>query len=236
MVVVIFIFLKIEDYYSEFGVLFIYVLFFMVILGVGILVIIFYFLLSRDRVRLKRFFFIGFGINVGLSVFIIFFIFRGGVGDYNRVLIWIFGSFWGLGWDYVKIIILLVIIIFILVIINYKKLDVFNLLDEYGVCFGLNLNKERKKFLIFVVIFVGGVIVFVGNIGFIGLICLYIVRRLVGFYYKNFIVIFVIISVIIILFVDVVLRNLFFLIEIFVGIIILIFGVLYFIYLMMKEN
>lgn len=233
---VIFISLKTEGYYSELGTLSIYVLPFMAILGAGISAIIIYFLSSRDRVRPKRLLLIGLGINAGLNAFITFFTFRGGVSDYNRVLIWISGSLWGASWNYAKIIIPLVIIMFTLVLINHKKLDVLNLSDEHAICLGLNLNKERKRFLTFVVILAGGATAFAGNVGFIGLISPHIARKLVGPYHKNFLVISAIISVIIISVADVVSRNLFSPIEIPVGITISILGVPYFIYLMMKEK
>ncbi|HEX9027443.1 MAG TPA: iron ABC transporter permease [Clostridium sp.] len=233
---VIFISLKTEGYYSELGALSIYVLPFMAILGAGVSAIIIYFLSSRDRIRPKRLLLIGLGINAGLNAFITFFTFRGGVSDYNRVLIWISGSLWGAGWNYAKIIIPLVIIMFTLVLINHKKLDVLNLSDEHAICLGLNLNKERKRFLTFVVILAGAATAFAGNVGFIGLISPHIARKLVGPYHKNFIVVSAIISVIIILFADAVSRNLFSPIEIPVGITISILGVPYFIYLMMKEK
>ena len=72
--------------------------------------------------------------------------------------------------------------------------------------------------------------------GFIGLICPHIARKLVGPYHKNFLTISAIISIVIVLFADAVSRNLFSPIEIPVGITISIFGVPYFIYLMMKEK
>lgn len=233
---VIFISMKTDDYYSELGALSIYVLPFMAILGAGISAVIIYFLSSRDRVRPKRLLLIGLGINAGLNAFITFFTFRGGVGDYNRVLIWISGSLWGAGWNYAKIIIPIVIIMFTLVIINYKKLDVLNLSDEHTICLGLNLNKERKRFLTFVVILAGTATAVAGNVGFIGLISPHIARKLVGPYHKNFLIISAIISVVIILFADTISRNLFSPIEIPVGITISILGVPYFIYLMMKEK
>ena len=233
---VIFISLKTNNYYSELGALSIYVLPFIAILGAGVSAVIIYFLSSRDRVRPKRLLLIGLGINAGLNAFITFFTFRGGVSDYNRVLIWISGSLWGAGWNYAKIIIPLVIIMFTLVLINYKKLDVLNLSDEHAICLGVDLNKERKKFLTYVVILAGGATAFAGNVGFIGLISPHIAKKLVGPYHKNFLVISAIISVVIILFADVVSRNLFSPIEIPVGITISILGVPYFIYLMMKEK
>lgn len=233
---VIFISLKTANYYSELGSLSVYVLPFMAIIGAGISAAIIYLLSSRNKVRPKRLLLIGLGINAGLNAFITFFTFRGGVGDYNRVLVWTSGSLWGAGWSYAKIIIPLVALMFILTLLSYKKLDVLNLSDEHVVSLGLNINKERKKFLTYSVILAGSATAFAGNIGFIGLISPHIARELVGPYHKNFLLISAMISVIIIMFADAVSRNLFSPIEIPVGVTISIFGVPYFIYLMMKEK
>nr|WP_312290928.1 iron ABC transporter permease [Clostridium chromiireducens] len=233
---VIFISLKTTDYYSELGNLSIYVLPSMAIIGAGISAAVIYFLSGRNRIRPRRLLLIGLGINAGLNAFITFFTFRGGVSDYNRVLVWISGSLWGSGWSYAKIITPIVVLMFILVLINYKKLDVLNLSDEHAVCLGLNLDKERKKFLTYAVILAGTATAFAGNVSFIGLISPHIAKKLVGPYHKNFLVISAVISTIIILIADAVSRNLFSPIEIPVGITISILGVPYFIYLMMKEK
>lgn len=233
---VIFISLKTTNYYSELGELSIYVLPFMAILGAGITASGIYFLSCRSKIRPKRLLLVGLGINAGLNAFITFFTFRGGVGDYNRVLVWISGSLWGAGWSYAKIIVPLVAFMFTIVLINYKKLDVLTLSEEHAISLGLNLNRERRKFLTYSVILAGGATAFAGNVGFIGLICPHMARKLVGPYHKNFISISAVISVIIVLCADVVSRNLFSPIEIPVGITISIFGVPYFIYLMMKEK
>jgi iron complex transport system permease protein len=233
---VIFISLKTVNYYSVLGAMSIFVLPFMAIVGAGISAFIVYFLSSRKGIRPKRLLLIGLGINAGLNAFITFFTFRGGVGDYNRVLIWTSGSLWGSGWSYVRVIIPIVVLMFTLAMLNYKKLDVLNLSDEHAVSLGLNLNKERKKFLTYAVILAGSATAFAGNVGFIGLIAPNIARRLVGPYHKNFLVVSAVISVVIILLADAVSRNLFSPIEIPVGITISIFGVPYFIYLMMKEK
>lgn len=233
---VIFVSLKTANYYSVLGAQSVYVLPFMAVIGAGISATINYLLSSRNGVKPKRLLLIGLGMNAGLNAFITFFTFRGGLSDYNRVLIWTSGSLWGAGWNYARVIIPLVVLMFVLVLINYKKLDVLNLSDEHAISLGLNLNKERKKFLSYAVILAGGATAFAGNIGFIGLISPHIAKKLVGSYHKNFLVISGVISAVIILFADAVSRNLFSPIEIPVGITISIFGVPYFIYLMMKEK
>ena len=130
----------------------------------------------------------------------------------------------------------IVLLMFIVVLLNHKKLDVLNLSDELSISLGLNLEKERKRFLTFAVILAGSATACAGNIGFLGLISPHIARKLVGPYHKNFLVISAMISTIIILLADAVSRNLFSPIEIPVGITVSVFGVPYFIYLMMKEK
>ena len=233
---VLFITYQTGTYYSQLGSLSIFVLPFMAIVGAGTTSFIIYMLSSRKGIKPKRLLLIGIGLNAGLNAFISFVTFRGGVGDYNRVLIWTSGSLWGSGGSYVKVIAPIVITMFIIVMLNYKKLDVLNLSDEIALSLGLNLERERKKFLSFAVILAGAATAFAGNIGFLGLIAPHIARRLVGPYHKKFVSVSAMISVIIILIADAVSRNLFSPIEIPVGITVSIFGVPYFIYLMMKEN
>lgn len=223
-------------YYSELGQLSIFVLPFMAIIGAGVSALIIYMMSSRKGIKPKRLLLIGIGLNAGLNAFITFFTFRGGIGDYNRVLVWTSGSLWGSGWTYAKVIIPIVALMFIVVLLNHKKLDVLNLSDELAISLGLNLEKERKKFLTFAVILAGTATAFAGNIGFLGLISPHIARKLVGSYHKNFITISAMISIIIVILADAVSRNLFSPIEIPVGITVSIFGVPYFIYLMMKEK
>ena len=103
----------------------------------------------------------------------------------------------------------------------------------YRVVIKMEEVKETTKSGI---ILAGTATAFAGNIGFLGLIAPHIAKKLVGPYHKNFIIVSAMISVIIMLIADAVSRNLFSPIEIPVGITVSVFGVPYFIYLMMKEK
>ena len=102
----------------------------MAIIGAGLSALIIYMLSSRNGIKPKRLLLIGIGLNAGLNAFITFFTFRGGVGDYNKVLVWTSGSLWGSGWSYAKVIIPIVLLMFILVLLNHKTLDVLKFSDE----------------------------------------------------------------------------------------------------------
>lgn len=234
---IIFISYQTKDYYKELGEGAIYVLPLMAVLGAFISAIIIYALsIKKNTINPTRLLLVGIAINAGFNAFITFFTFRSGVGEYNRVLTWISGSLWGSGWSYAKIIIPIVLILFVAILLNHKKLDVLGLSDENIVSLGLNLRRERKRFLSLAVILAGSATAFAGNIAFLGLVSPHIARKLVGPYYKSLLVTSGLISVVIILLADVVSKNMFSPIEIPIGIIISIFGVPYFIYLMMKEK
>lgn len=233
---VLFISYQTADYYSELGVLSIYVLPFMAILGSFVAASVIYLLSSRNGMKPKRLLLIGIGANIGLNAFITFFIFRGGVGQYNRVLVWTSGSLWGAGWNYAKIIIPVVTVVFLIIFLHYKTLDILNLNDELATGLGINVKKQRKRMLGFAVILAGSATAFAGNIGFVGLISPHIARKLIGPYHKHFMLISAMISSIIILVADSVSRNLFSPLEVPVGITVSIIGVPYFIYLMGKEK
>ena len=128
-------------YYTELGSLSIFVLPVMAVMGAAVSSFIIYMMSSRGGIRPKRLLLIGIGLNAGLNAFITFFTFRGGVGDYNRVIIWTSGSLWGSGASYAKVIIPIVTILFGIVLLNHKKLDVLNLSDELALSLGLNIEK-----------------------------------------------------------------------------------------------
>ncbi|MGL4849251.1 MAG: FecCD family ABC transporter permease [Clostridium sp.] len=233
---VLFITYKTTNYYGELGELSIFVLPFVATIGAFLAAFIIYILSSKGGIKPKRLLLIGIGLNAGLNAFISFITFRGGVSDYNRILVWTSGSLWGSSWKFARVIIPIVSIVILLVLINHKRLDVLSFSDETAISLGLNIERERKKFIILAVILAGVSTAFAGNIAFLGLIAPHIGRKLVGAYHKHFIVIAGVIGGVVVVASDIISRNLFSPIEIPVGIIVSIFGVPYFIYLMMKEN
>lgn len=233
---ILFISYQTKDYYSELGRWSIFILPIMAMIGALIAATFIYLLSYRNGLRPTRLLLIGLGVNIGLNAFITFFTFRGGVGDYNRVLVWTSGSLWGASTIYAKVIIPIVSIVFLLVLVNYKRLDVMNLNDETATGLGIHVEKERRKLLLYSVLLAGIATAFAGNISFLGLISPHIAKKLVGPFHKQFIIVSAFVSAIIILAADSVSRNLFSPIEIPVGIIVSLFGVPYFIYLMLKEK
>lgn len=233
---VLFLSFQTKNYYNKLGDFSIYVLPIMAVLGAMISAVCIYgFSVQGKAIKPKRLLLVGIGMNIGLNAIISFFTFQSGTSDYNRILTWTTGSLWGTSWAYVKPIAILVLVVSVLVFYEHKTMDVLNLSDELAIGLGVSIQKQRKKLLIYAVILAGGATAFAGNIGFLGLICPHIARRLVGSFHKYFLVVSCLISMIIILLADSISRTLFSPIELPVGIMISILGVPYFLYLMIRQ-
>lgn len=232
---VLFIQFQTAAYYNKLGAASIFVLPFMAIAGAFLAAAFIYLLSSRKGLRPKRLLLMGIGVNAGLNAFITAFTFRGGQGDYNKILIWTTGSLWGSGWPYVKVLFPVVGAVVCYVIFKCRTMDAMNFLDETAVGWGIVVERERRKMLLCAVVLAGAATAFAGNIGFLGLIAPHIARKLVGVTHRKFILISAGISMIILLSADTVSRNLFSPLEIPAGITVSILGVPYFIYLMLKS-
>lgn len=232
---VIFIQMQTATYYSELGSASIFVLPFMAICGSLVAALFIYLFSCRKGLRPRRLILVGIGVNAGLNAFITVFTFRGGVGDYNKILIWTTGSLWGAGWAYVKVLLPIVVVMIVYVFYKGRTMDAMNFLDATAIGWGVPVERERKKMLFCAVVLAGAATAFAGNIGFLGLLAPHIARKLVGPNHRQFLAVAAGVGMAILLFSDAVSRNLFSPIEIPVGITVSIFGVPYFIYLMLKE-
>lgn len=229
---VLFINLQTANYYSELGEASIFVLPFLAVIGALTAALAIYLISSRKELRPKRLLLVGIGVNAGLNAFITAYTFRGGVGEYNKVLIWTTGSLWGAGWPYVKVLLPIVLVLLCYVFYKGRTMDAMNFLDETAVGWGVDVEKERRKLLFCAVVLAGAATAFAGNIGFLGLLAPHIARKLIGPMHRKFLAVSAGVGMAVLLLADAVSRNLFSPIEIPAGITVSVFGVPYFIYLM----
>lgn len=232
---VLFIQLQTNAYYSELKENSIYILPFLAISGSFLAALLIYLLSCKKGLKAKRLLLMGIGVNAGLNAFLTFFTFRGGPGEYNKVLIWTTGSLWGAGWPYARALIPIVVLVSAFVWWKSRRMDAMNFSDEIAVGWGISVERERRTMLLCAVILAGAATAFAGNIAFLGLIAPHIARRLVGSRHRMFLPVSAGVAAVLLLLADAVSRNLFSPIEIPAGITVSILGVPYFIYLMLKE-
>lgn len=232
---VVFISVQGDSYYQALGSLSIFVLPFVAMLGALLAALLIYKLAYRRGIQPQRLLLIGIGVNIAITALISFYSFKGSAQDYNRILVWTSGSLWGSSWSYAFAIAPMILFICYLVYREHRKMDVMVLGDEVAIGLGVDVEKERKKLLLYAVLLAGCATAVAGSISFLGLLAPHIAKKLVGPRHKQFLFVSALLSSMLILVADSFSRNLFSPLEIPVGITISLIGVPYFIYLMMKE-
>lgn len=201
------------------------------IFGAGII----YALAWKNGIESSRLLLIGIGINVAFTSILTIFQLRFTTQEFNRVMAWTQGSIWGASWKYVLAILPFIMILLGLTVYKARYLDVLNLGDELSTGLGVQVEKERRKLIVYAVGLAGVATSVSGSISFLGLIAPHIARKLVGPKHNKLIPISAMIGSLLLLIGDTISRNLLAPMEIPVGIVVSIIGVPYFIYLMLSE-
>ncbi len=194
-----------------------------------------YALAWKNGINSSRLLLIGIGINTAFTSILTIFQLRFTTQEFNRVMAWTSGSIWGASWKYVLAVLPFILIFMALTIYKSRYLDTLNLGDEVATGLGIEVEKERRKLIIYAVILAGVATSVAGSIGFLGLVAPHIGRKLVGPKHKKLIPTASLIGILILLVSDTISRNLIAPMEIPVGIVVAIIGVPYFIYLMLAE-
>ena len=194
-----------------------------------------YALAWKNGINSSRLLLIGIGINTAFTSILTIFQLRFTTQEFNRVMAWTSGSIWGASWKYVLAVLPFILIFMAFTIYKSRYLDTLNLGDEVATGLGIEVEKERRKLIIYAVILAGVATSVAGSIGFLGLVAPHIGRKLVGPKHKKLIPTASLIGILILLVSDTISRNLIAPMEIPVGIVVAIIGVPYFIYLMLAE-
>lgn len=194
-----------------------------------------YTLAWKNGINSSRLLLIGIGINIAFTSLLTIFQLRFTTQEFNRVMAWTSGSIWGSSWKYVLAILPFIVVFMSLAIYKSRYLDALNLGDEVATGLGIEVEKERRKLIVYAVILAGVATSVAGSIGFLGLVAPHISRKLVGPKHIKLIPTSALVGTLILLVGDTIARNVIAPMEIPVGIVVAIIGVPYFIYLMLAE-
>lgn len=194
-----------------------------------------YILAWKNGINSSRLLLVGIGINIAFTSILTIFQLKFTTQEFNRVMAWTNGSIWGASWKYVLAILPFVLIITLIAMYKSRYLDTLNLGDEIATGLGVEVEKERRKLIVYAVILAGVATSVAGSIGFLGLVAPHIARKLVGPKHKRLIPTAALVGSVILLVSDTIARNLIAPMEVPVGIVVAVIGVPYFIYLMLSQ-
>ncbi|HCU2818797.1 TPA: iron ABC transporter permease [Clostridioides difficile] len=195
-----------------------------------------YSLAWKGGINSSRLLLIGIGVNIAFTSILTIFQLKFTTQEFNRVMAWTSGSIWGTSWKYVIAVLPFIVIFMGITIYKSKYIDVLNLGDEVSISLGVDVEKQRRRLIIYAVILSGVSTAVAGSISFLGLIAPHIGRKIIGPKHKRLIPVSALIGTLLLLIADTISRNLLAPIEIPVGIVVSIIGVPYFIYLMLVND
>ncbi|HBF7936795.1 TPA: iron ABC transporter permease [Clostridioides difficile] len=195
-----------------------------------------YSLAWKGGINSSRLLLIGIGVNIAFTSILTIFQLKFTTQEFNRVMAWTSGSIWGTSWKYVIAVLPFIVIFMGITIYKSKYIDVLNLGDEVSISLGVDVEKQRRRLIIYAVILSGVSTTVAGSISFLGLIAPHIGRKIIGSKHKRLIPVSALIGTLLLLIADTISRNLLAPIEIPVGIVVSIIGVPYFIYLMLVND
>ncbi|MCR4790422.1 MAG: iron ABC transporter permease [Treponemataceae bacterium] len=154
----------------------------------------------------------------------------------HSVYAWILGSFSGRGWDEVKFILIPALVCFVLFFFCSRFLDVLSTGEKSAQSLGLNFNRARILVLLSGSIATACSVCSGGTIGFIGLICPHIMRRLYGVSNRHLMLLSTLFGGILLLLSDTLARLVIAPSELPVGVITSLIGVPIFIWILLGKN
>ena len=152
---------------------------------------------------------------------------------FQQINTWLIGSIFGNSWTHVDILFLVVLLITFFFLASHETLDLLALREENALGLGIRVNRTRFLFLMAAVVLASSC---GGSIGFIGLICPHIARRLVGVAHKRYLPVTALLGGVLLVAADYTARVIIAPDEILVGLIVSLIGAPYFLYILVRSR
>jgi len=174
---------------------------------------------------------VGLGFSAFTTIILVF------AGDQvHGILFWLFGSFTGVSWNNVWVMLIPILMLAIAVCLYARELNLILLGDEQARQLGLNVKGFKRLIIVLTSILTALSVAFTGIISFLGLIVPHISRILVGGDHRILLPVSMLMGANILLLGDIVARTAARPMELPVGAIIALIGVPFFAYLMIRRG
>lgn len=155
---------------------------------------------------------------------------------FQQVNTWLIGSIFGNSWTHVDILFLVVLLITFFFLASHETLDLLALREENALGLGIRVNRTRFLFLMAAVVLASSCVAVGGSIGFVGLICPHIARRLVGVAHCRYLPVTALLGGILLVAADYTARIIIAPDEMLVGLVVSLIGAPYFLYILLRSK
>lgn len=216
----------------------IFVLPFVSLVGALITALLIYFLAhQKDRaISPIRLILVGISITSGINALDLILTVKLSPEQYNTVNTWMIGSVYGNSWNHVLALLPWLVIIIPIFIYNSKALNLLRLSDGVAIGLGSEVKRSRFIYLMLAVALAASCVAVGGAIGFVGLICPHLARKLVGPNHQYSIPVAALTGTILLLSADLVARTIIAPNEMLLGIVVALIGAPYFLYILVTSK
>lgn len=155
---------------------------------------------------------------------------------FQQVNTWLIGSIFGNSWTHVDILFFIVLAGLLFLLANHETLDLLALREETALGLGLRVNRTRFVLLMAAVVLASSCVAVGGSIGFVGLICPHIARRLVGVAHCCYLPVTALLGGILLVAADYTARVIIAPDEMLVGLVVSLIGAPYFLYILLRSK
>lgn len=155
---------------------------------------------------------------------------------FQQVNTWLIGSIFGNSWTHVDILFFIVLAVLFFLLANHETLDLLALREETALGLGLRVSRTRFVLLMAAVVLASSCVAVGGSIGFVGLICPHIARRLVGVAHCRYLPVTALLGGILLVAADYTARIIIAPDEMLVGLVVLLIGAPYFLYILLRSK
>ena len=155
---------------------------------------------------------------------------------FHSVNTWLIGSIFGNSWTHVHVLGFVVGLAVLFFLAHHETLDILALREETAIGLGVSINRARFVYLMAAVMLAGACVAVGGSIGFIGLICPHIARRLVGVSHRWYLPMTALLGAILLVAADWFARIVIAPDEMLVGLVVSLIGAPYFLYILARSK
>lgn len=155
---------------------------------------------------------------------------------FQQVNTWLIGSIFGNSWTHVDILFFIVLAVLFFLLANHETLDLLALREETALGLGLRVNRTCFVLLMAAVVLASSCVAVGGSIGFVGLICPHIARRLVGVAHCRYLPVTALLGGILLVAADYTARVIIAPDEMLVGLVVSLIGAPYFLYILLRSK
>lgn len=178
----------------------------------------------------------GIAVTAGLHALQILLLVSLDLTRFQQVNTWLIGSIFGNSWTHVDILFFIVLAGLLFLLANHETLDLLALREETALGLGLRVNRTRFVLLMAAVVLASSCVAVGGSIGFVGLICPHIARRLVGVAHCRYLPVTALLGGILLVAADYTARIIIAPDEMLVGLVVSLIGAPYFLYILLRSK